>query len=346
LRCIDTHHSRYAVAAGVLFALADVTKGQYGVLIPVLIIAGGIDVIYARRTGARPYVIALASMLACVAAWYGVQWALVGSDNFASHMASLQMSTRLNVLALRGTRILGNFGYLVRSGAPVFVVPGVLYVAWRLRRNGGAHPALLLLVVFVAVWLSWFAIGSIGFARYALDGFIIGMLATGKLVVDLAHAVAGGLNAGVRTRRAWLTGGGATLLTAAIVALAGVGFVRQTDLIVEKRSEAPQRFSAYLAANVGDRSVVESSEWELDALVDLNFHHPTYEWIDKTTALIQWKDPVELNYDPMLYRPEFLVDGPFSKWTGLYTRLLESGCCQRVYSAGEYDLYDVRNLGH
>jgi hypothetical protein len=195
-------------------------------------------------------------------------------------------------------------------------------------------------VVFVPVWLAWYVFASVGWARYALDAYLVGMLCTAPAVVDLARFAA--RRATRRAAREWFRRGLAGAAVFAIVGIATANIIRQVQPITVAPSHSPQQFAEYLASNVVPAAVVESWEWELDALVDLRFHHPTNDWVDKSTVLLQLREPVDLTYDPANYGAEYLVDGWFSKWTGLYQGALLSGCCERIGSVGEYDLYRVR----
>jgi hypothetical protein len=273
--------------------------------------------------------------------WYAAQLVLVGGENFGRHVSALQSSSHVTILVLRTTRVLGNIGYLVRSGVPLLVLPGVIYVAWQLRRGGAAAPGALMPVVFVPVWLGWYVFASVGWARYALDPILVGMLCTANLVVDGARFVARGAGAG-RLQAGWQARGLAAALVLAIFGAATVGLLRQAQSIAAPPSRSPQQFAEYLAANVGPEGVIESWEWELDTLVDRRFHHPTNDWVDRSTALLQLGDAVDMSYAPEQYGATHIVDGWFSKWTGLYRGALQSGCCQRVGSVGQYDLYRLR----
>jgi hypothetical protein len=46
-------------------------------------------------------------------------------------------------------------------------------------------------------------------------------------------------------------------------------------------------------------------------------------------------------YDFEQHHPDYIINGPFSKWTGLYPPGYLSQECTLVVSIGEYDLYEV-----
>jgi hypothetical protein len=59
------------------------------------------------------------------------------------------------------------------------------------------------------------------------------------------------------------------------------------------------------------------------------------------TAVINFGEAPAVDYDPFEHRPDYLIDGPWSKSVGVYAPYLTDGCCHLVFSAGAYDLYEV-----
>ena len=80
----------------------------------------------------------------------------------------------------------------------------------------------------------------------------------------------------------------------------------------------------------------------MDVWADLNYPHPTNVWVDELTKVTQFRETSRLApYDPTPFSPQYLIDGPFSKWTQLYANYLAAGCCRLVLREGPYDLYHV-----
>ena len=80
--------------------------------------------------------------------------------------------------------------------------------------------------------------------------------------------------------------------------------------------------------------LIEPWEWEIDAKTDLTYHHPTSDWVDKFTAVLRFGDNLEASYDPFEHQPDYLIDGPMSKWRGLYAPYLADGGCTLAFGAG------------
>lgn len=332
----------YAVGAGLFFGLAMVTKGQYGLVIPVLLLVALADVLYYWQVGVRWIGLVLVGAFFCLGLWYLVQLALVGWESFPEHLDAVRSSSRATVFALRPARIPGSLMYLIRSGMPLFVVPGLLYAGWSCRKRDLDSYRRLLPLAFVAVWLCWYALASVGWHRYAFAPYAVGLLFAGRFVagaVCFLRQRDGRLS--IRGRM-WTVGRvGVALLIAGILLGGARGLVQRVQSIVAPPDLSPERFAVYLRDNVSPGAVVESWEWQIDTLVDLNYHHPSNIWVDRMTAVSQFGEQLAVEYDLFEYRPDYLIDGPWSKWMGLYAAPLADGCCTPIATFGPYDLYRV-----
>lgn len=132
-------------------------------------------------------------------------------------------------------------------------------------------------------------------------------------------------------------------LSVALIFLLGLaGLIQQIKRVATEPDRSAHVFANYLVENLSSDVVIESWEWEIDALADLTYHHPTNVWVDRYTAVLQFGERLEGKYEPGAFQPDFLVDGYFSKWTGIYKEYLDSGCCTLVFSYGIYDLYEIK----
>jgi hypothetical protein len=101
--------------------------------------------------------------------------------------------------------------------------------------------------------------------------------------------------------------------------------------------------AAYLDANVPVDAVVETWEPELGFLSSRVLHYPPSGWLDRAVRA-QWLSASKgtLAYDPFdQIRPEYLVVGPFGKYTAMYQGLLERSQLRPIASYGEYDIYQL-----
>ena len=114
------------------------------------------------------------------------------------------------------------------------------------------------------------------------------------------------------------------------------GVNRVRDLAAPPDRSA-QSFAAALVVIVDRGELIESWEWQLDVLVDLLIHHPDDIWVGRYTAQIFGGVPVRQSYRWQEQTPAYLIDGPFSKFTGLYRGELAADCCTLVTSNGAYE---------
>jgi hypothetical protein len=112
--------------------------------------------------------------------------------------------------------------------------------------------------------------------------------------------------------------------------------------ILAYRDTSAIQLAEFMETNIPPEAVIESWEWEIDALTSsLTYHHPTNVWVDRKTAEIHFGDVIHDPYDPFEYQPSYLIDGPFSKFTDMYSDVISEGCCVEIFAAREYTLYQV-----
>lgn len=330
---IRSRQSRYTFLAGLFFGLAVITKAQTALILPTLVSAALIERIYFRKTGVGGYITMIAVILGFFLFWYIVQYLIVGRENFTQHLAAIQSSSRVSIFVLNPERIPRNAWQLMISGIPVYLFPGVLWAIWSLRekpRESVIHFTFLLLTV---IWLSWYVIFSIGWHRYFFEPAVIGMLFSGQLIVYLASSFKKAKNATTRVI--------ATAMIGVLAVAVGIGLVNNLRRIIAEPDTTLQEFSNYLSQNVPPGAVIESWEWQIDPLVNLTFHHPTNDWVDKMTlALTFGKTPQEI-YDFRKYNPSFLITGPFARSTGFYDEAVENDCCDLILEDDPYFLYQI-----
>jgi hypothetical protein len=102
-----------------------------------------------------------------------------------------------------------------------------------------------------------------------------------------------------------------------------------------------QDFAQYLSDHIPTSDVIESWEWQLGLLTEHNYHYPDNIWVDRYTAHLFAAEPLSDGYNLATVRAQYLIDGPFSKFTGIYAEDLANGCCELLVRRGAYDLYRV-----
>ncbi|NLE45694.1 MAG: hypothetical protein GX620_13310 [Chloroflexi bacterium] len=329
----------WLIGAGLLFGLTFVTKEQFLLIVgPVLGLMWIVDRLYYRRLRFQHLAIPLVLSGIPLGIWYGYKLAVLGPEAFGRHLVTLSEVSRASTWLVDPGRWPARFSFLYNNAFHLVGLTGILYtLALSMRRDLRGLKSSFLPIL--SVWfVCWFAFLSIGWPRYAYPGLAISSALAAKPLVDLIGELPVGL------RHLWArvrSGGMIWALVATVVAVVAVGYPLQ-DLIRQvlfDTDRTPQEFAAYIEAHTEPNVLIENFEWELDFLSERHYHHPSPE----VFVQLLRNDP-NRTYDPLVYAPDYLVDGIYSKGTGLYpTELLEQ-CCRRVGSVGEYDLYAVLDV--
>ncbi len=229
---------------------------------------------------------------------------------------------------------------LLGSQLVLFGLPGMIYIvgsSLQKREESGHHQVFL--VVFTVVWLGWYAFLSIGWMRYAFVPSAMSTIFTARLMVDLwgwtrrHHQVCLGRLA--FDPRHLAVGG-------MIVMLILSGMLPLIKEIVRSPDSGLRELAHYLNTNVPNDVVIESWEWEIDLLTDHVYHHPPYEITNAFTESLWYGTSIPRDkYDFLAFHPEYLIAGPFAKWTGIYPWDSLRERCTLIVTIGEYDLYRV-----
>lgn len=333
----------YAFASGLFFGLALLTKGQYWLIIPVWGLVILTDMVYYKQLGLKNGIALLGTIIFCLVLWQLIQFYLVGVENYGAHLDAIRSSSKVTVFAFKPVRFLHSAWYLTRSGFPIFILPGLLIGAWESRKRDVSSLVKFFLVVFLTVWLFWFVVASIGWNRYAFEAYAVGSVLSGYAILKIKDAAPLLRDRFPAIVRSIPSGRVVVAIFLAIVVLFGIIDLRiQIKSVAFYRDISAFQFADYLKSAVSPEDVIESWEWQIDALTpSLTYHHPTNVWVDRKTAEIHFDVPITDTYNLFEYKPSYLIDGPFSKSTDMYTAGIAGGCCVEVFSAGDYTLYQV-----
>lgn len=331
--------------SGMFMGLAMVTKNQYGLLIPVMIIVWAVDRLYYKKLCSYHFAIPLAVSVACQLTWYGVQFAILGGDEFAGRMGDLQAVSSTSVAVFSTGMILENLRKLVTTEFLILGVPSLIYVVLSCAARELSSLKRVFVLSFVGVWLSWYLLASVGWERYLFDPWVATCICVAKVFSDLTEGV------GESLRRLWggLIQREPTVSSPSIAASLILVFVvlypfQQTvRSIIFARQDAPQEFARFLDSHVSTDVIVESWEWELGFLTGHNYHFPPTQIVLAMIRKLYSGVPYPVDaYHFQDFDPDYLIDGPFSKSTGLYPQGFLKQSCTLVKSIGDYDLYKIQ----
>lgn len=324
----------WAVAAGLAFGAAMVTKSQVFVVLPVaLALVCAADLLYYRR-GAWPALALSAGIgLSCVAGWYAIQYLAAGDAQFRTNAALARAGFMIHIAGISLMHMQNAAGVIWRTGFLFWGIPGLmwgLYLA-RTRDEAGLRQALLLALPLVA--LIWWVTLSIGWSRYAFYAFAL-----------LPMWTANGLVGWVRrwTRARWRPAA-ALLAGALLAAVLAAGAATWSAGLVAPPANGFEAMRRYLRASVPPQAVIETWEWELSLDASRQLRHPSTRLLyDAIVGHYSHRPPVLVAYSsdtqPL---PDYVLDGPFGMWTGLYRDLIQARG-QPVASFEPYTLYRIR----
>lgn len=326
---------------GLFWGLAMLTKVQFALMLPAaLIIFWLFDRISSRGLQIRHVLVPVLVSGLCVSIWYGIQILTLGFDDFWQQTMALGSAGRMHFLNFSPRRMASAVFQLLGSQLILFGLPGMLYIVGSgLRKREESEHRQVFLVVFTIVWLGWYAFLSIGWIRYAFVPAAMSTIFTARLLVDL-WGWANQRHRACLQRLAFdprrLAVGGMTVM------LILSGMLPLVKKIVQSPDSGLRGLAHYLNTNVPEDVVIESWEWEIDLLTNHHYHHPPYEVTNAFTESLWYGSPISHDrYDFLVFRPAYLIEGPFAKWTGVYPQDFLRDKCTLVITIGEYDLYRV-----
>jgi len=234
-------------------------------------------------------------------------------------------------------------------GLPLLV--GIIAAAWgsyrSARQVGPADPEMILRLIllgFCASWLAWYLLLSIAWDRYLFPAMFVGGLFIAALLDDLTggfdwrgavrHASRLILERDIYADglRAWL----AIILVAVTLPLT---VAIMTLAILHHQATAVKQTAAYLNSHVPGDALVETYESELFHLLDVRYHYPP-DSVHVQIARRRMFDPDAVSaYNPLDVDPDYLVVGGYSRDSGLYDPLIESGEFTLVQTYPGYEIY-------
>jgi len=334
---------RLLLLSGALFGLAVVTKVQFALMIPAAAICLWLtDRLWVRKLSLHKVVLPMLAMGFLMLLWYGLQSCILGAERFASNVSVLREGSGIHILSFSPLSALPAIWRLRNSHLLILGLLGMIYTL-SLGGRGWANLVVVFLVLFVLVWLGWYALFSIGWMRYAFVPVALCSIFAAKLIRDVTKMLPGDSEtwrAASLTQRVRMILAGVVILIISLIVI-GSGFSLAADVVGVSSNPAKQ-MAYYLDEHVPTDVVIESWEWELDLWTQHTYHHPATDITNPLTEHVWHGVPYSPEaYDFVSFSPSYLINGPFSKWTGIYTQDLLEREYPLVVSVGQYDLYKV-----
>lgn len=262
---------------------------------------------------------------------------LTDAENLTTYVVVPDVTMRLG--ALRTTLVYGTLlvAGLIYSGRKILA-------QWSSPESEGEGAVIrLALWTFVASWLGWYLLLSIGFARWLFPAALVGNLFVAAMLQD----VAGGFDlrrllqqgAQVLHRRRPTGRGIGVLLLAVVTPVVSV----LTILVLYSAyflfaDASVAEVADWLNTRTDPDAVVETYDSELFFLLDRPYHFPPDPVQDQLNRHTFLGGDHSVDYDPWSADPDYVVIGPQSRLWGLYEPLVESGLFAPVLKVGGYEL--------
>jgi Dolichyl-phosphate-mannose-protein mannosyltransferase len=312
---------------GCTLGLAIVTKPQLVVAIPgAVALTAILDTFYYNTLKPRSWASLVTGLGFTVVGWYAFQAALIGGNALTTYYLAEQDSLRVEVMTVNLRHMRRAVGSLWRGGFFFLGLPGVLYGLWLARQRTFESLCTALLLCIWGLWTLWMIGLSIGWSRYAFYSVLIPLFWSSHLLVALLQRWTG-------WRRI------------ALAALVSAGLLYSASHMVlnifGEQDRSAELFASALDERVPEGSVIVSWEWELEMLTQQRFRYPPpttwYAVVDyiQTDTMIP-EDLIDLEQ----MRPDYVIEGPFSMWTGVFSEYLSIHAVREL-EVGSYVLYKV-----
>jgi hypothetical protein len=328
---------RELIGTGMVLGLAFVTKEQsmppvWGV-VAVIWLA---DRFYYHQLKMRYFLIPGIVSLIPVSLWYVYKYLVLGPQAFTLHLSVMNAVSGASTWIIAPDTWRDHIGYVYSSGFFLIGLPGILYAFTQSVRRDRQGLRNLLLPIFTSFSMLWYVFLTIGWARYAYTGMAMANLLAGKPLADLMRDLS------LNPRRLWnglLEGVSRHSLVAALVAIGVMGYplLNAFHDILLTSDRSPQDMATLIEKHTEPNTVIEMLEWEIAFLTPRKSHHPP------PAVFVQLlKNTPDNPYNPLAYESQYLIDGPYSKATRLYSKVLQNDLYQKVGTSGVYDLYRKR----
>jgi hypothetical protein len=323
------------IAAGCVVGLAMVTKGQYLVILPpVLVILALVDYVGPRHRSVRWHATLLISAVGTYFVWLTTLIALMGDGHVVENVRLLRKSSAGALLVFDVDRMLNSLKLLLGPGSYLLVVPAAVAGLWAIRTaSGNRQFALMGLWIFQAVWLVWYCFASIGWPRYAFAGLAVNTVFMGFVVSSVFANV-----------RHWRI---PTAKRLPLPAVAGAifcvlllpGAMRTLVPLTRSENRDVQAFVAELESITPESAVIDGWEPEVGFLTDRAIQYPPPGSLDRVVRAYWFGGEPMPDFSQQL-QGEYLLIGPFSRWVGVYRYAAASPAYSRIAVEGPYELYE------
>lgn len=344
-RAIDKNRFLLLLGSGVLFGLAALTKTQHVLTLAVFFMIYIVDRIWYKKLRLSDVIIPLIVSILCLILWnlyqiYALEPGLIDTASVSQRVGSYVTIFSLQTV-IRSARV------LLSSGVLIWGLPGLIYGLYLCSERSTIALKRCFLLCIILIFLGWFLLGSIGWIRYAFPAIVLLNIFTAKLLVELADDFAFLIWFRRKNRMEGHTINKFVKGVAVAVAILMMILIPLQIWFVDiarSLDTSAFDFANYLDENVSSDAIIESSETEIVFLSDRKFHQPTVDVAVATIQNVQFAEPYPPGfYDLRPVNPDYIILGPYAKWTQLYTQYLNNHDYDLVNTVGGYELLKRKN---
>lgn len=334
---------RRLIAVGLLLGLAVVTKTQFMiVLAPALLLAWLANLVYYRSAPQRIFVIPGLIVGVCFTLWQAYVVVFLGpgtaSDNLALYRAATASAATVFSPALMKRAVTELLSLRVYLG---WLLPVLLYGLFLAapRRPHAQKWGVLLLIV--AVNLTWYVVASVSWIRYAFPALAIGSLFVARFFHDLTDgfrlgkAPAGEESGGVPQH------GLRVALLVTLLAMILVPLGQTAKAIAFPAPNDPLAMAAHLKEHVPVSATIETWEPELGFLTNHRYHFPPQRslYVAVNHIWLNGPSPADSYRFDQDGAPDYVLVGGFARWVGMYPTEKLADAYAPVATIGPYQLF-------
>ncbi|MBS4060349.1 MAG: glycosyltransferase family 39 protein [Bacteroidetes bacterium] len=239
---------------------------------------------------------------------------------------------------------------IVVLALPILI--GLIYALFLERSIGeieeNTRPLFYLRLVYwslISSWLFWFVTLAMPWARYLYPPAFLGSIFIAVLIFKLTDGlnfsrVINSISIMLRKIR-FTTEGLKAIFCIILLSYMGSIVINRHSFIFKVPNHDAERIAEYLNQSMPVDAYIETYDSELLFLVQRRFHYPPDQVqveLNKRTFLGQ---SVEIQYDPMLFDPHYIVVGPFSNMWGLYnSTVAQRDIWKLIYELPGYKVYE------
>lgn len=238
---------------------------------------------------------------------------------------------------------------MVLFGLPTLV--GLSHGAWSMlvRRGSFGNPVeyvRLSLLILAGSWFAWFVVFSVGWIRYIFPATFIGSIFVAGMIYDFTR----GFDVAYTIQQSLTVfkgrGFNKQAMGALFVVVVILTSVPRTAMALYKTyvldaDTSVQQAAKFLNSQTRPDALIETYDSELFFLLNRPYHYPPDQiHVKLIRRTFLYEDNTNIDYDPLVANPDYLVVGPHSRQWKLYDSVLQTGKFRLIRLCNRYHIYE------